>query len=425
MSFTTNSTTINNKSKSRFHLTVLGCSGGPLDNQTCGYLLKSSSILYSDLLSTSTYNRILCVDAGSGLSSVNEIILNELYNFLSKEPQSSPYYRLLNSYSCNPRRISEYTSCLIIPFGVKFSSGSSSYVKACQLLDLANKYLLTHPHLDHIAALIVNSAGFLKFGVVTTESNEESMAEQDYLLRQIFCNEFTIDALRKHIFNGIIWPNLECSKNGKLLNFEKLESYEQSSLGNFPKKSSTFRKINDDFEVVMFDSHHGIISDGSTSQLEGHTYPSSAFLLRLASAGTPSYLLIFGDLEPHSKQNSVVWSFVAPLIANQLLSGILVECSTTNKPSSTPLFGHLTPELLISELNLLADQVDAIQLSINPSKRRLEGLQVLITHIKEDCNIGDKVDPRWEILTQLKSLNKKYQLGCEFTVVFPGLTYEL
>lgn len=52
-------------------------------------------------------------------------------------------------------------------------------------------FCITHPHIDHIAGLVLNSAGL-------TPDNPKTIAGLPG----------TIEALKAHVFNGLIWPNL-------------------------------------------------------------------------------------------------------------------------------------------------------------------------------------------------------------------------
>ena len=72
-----------------FEITFLGASGGPLEGNTCSLLLKSTNMSYSELLELETdvdsnphtyktnSEEILCIDAGSGMGKLTEIIYQE------------------------------------------------------------------------------------------------------------------------------------------------------------------------------------------------------------------------------------------------------------------------------------------------------------------------------------------------------------
>lgn len=356
-----------------FHLTVLGSSGGPLDGKTCSYLLHTLDLSILDIVQRRIPGKLICVDAGVGLSAINEIILNERSMAKLGTPE------ILRSYS-DSLDLERYISCATSPFNAPHSG--LLYETALEVLNSISDYLITHPHLDHIAGLVINLAGLDH----TRTTN-------------VWGLDFTILALRQHIFNGVIWPNLLCAENG---NFVQLNSF-----GN---QKCEFG-LGEDFSVCAFSVNHGVVSDGLQRQLLACNYPSNSFLIR--SNVLSRSLLIFGDLET-SSLNKQIWDAIAPLVALGLLAAIVIECSTCNVPEDTPLFGHLTPKHLLAELAYLGGAVGGA--------RPLEGLQILVGHVKEN---GLGIEPRKTILAELQALEKSYSLGCVFSIALPGITYAL
>jgi 3',5'-cyclic-nucleotide phosphodiesterase len=87
-------------------------------------------------------------------------------------------------------------------------------------------------------------------------------------------------------------------------------------------------------------------------------YESSAFFIRHDPSGQE--FLFFGDVSPDSlaskPQTIAVWRAAAPKIPSTL-SAIFIECSWPSGRSDELLYGHLTPEHLVDELTVLAEQV--------------------------------------------------------------------
>jgi 3',5'-cyclic-nucleotide phosphodiesterase len=106
-------------------------------------------------------------------------------------------------------------------------------------------------------------------------------------------------------------------------------------------------------------------------------YLSTAFLVE----SRDSYIVYFGDTAPDclesKKRMEVVWNRIAPLMREKKLKGIFLECSYLDKPD-TELFGHLDAKHMMQELRHFASLVDP-----DDPKNALQGLTVLVTHIKD------------------------------------------
>lgn len=225
-------------------------------------------------------------------------------------------------------------------------------------------YLISHAHLDHIAGLILNS----------TADTEKPILGIDP----------TINFIRDHLFNWKIWPNFGSEgKNPRLNQYQ----YQRLQLNEKIHISGT------EFTVEPFLLSH---SD---------CCPSTAFLLEAFG----SYVLYFGDTSPDSleskKHIETIWKRVAPLIQQNKLRGIFLECSYSQE--ETQLFGHLNSKYMIEELNTLANFV-------NPTSpdTALMGLKIIVTHIKNAIVNG--ITATQSIQQELEMLNT---LGVQF--IFP------
>jgi cAMP phosphodiesterase len=101
-------------------------------------------------------------------------------------------------------------------------------------------------------------------------------------------------------------------------------------------------------------------------------YESSAFFVRHDRTGQE--FLFFGDVSPDSlvsasskPKNIAVWRAAASKIP-ATLSAIFIECSWPSGRPDELLYGHLSPEHLVDELAILAEQVVAARAAAAAAK---------------------------------------------------------
>lgn len=393
---------------------------------------------------------------------------------------------------------------------------------------LVDTYLITHPHLDHISGLVVNTAGL-----------------PGARPKKVAGLPSTIQALKTHIFNNVIWPNLSDENNGAgLITYLRLVEGGSPALGDGEGKG--YLEICDGLQVKTWSISHGHCIErhshrGSTSSVstrfgshdassiqtprrDFHSHhsapPRTSSLFPQVALGSPSFeqerycvydssayfiqdqnnhreVLIFGDVEPDSislsPRNLQIWQEAGPKIAAGNLRGIFIECSYDDSQSNDRLFGHLKPCFVIEELQVLAAEVEVARKmrSIDSKKRKrmsshegvprrkpsigdlqpedpvspktvkasfipetsnhiltpdtphlatptaeltlrelesfgpalepmrpLEGLKVVIIHVKDKLSDGPDVGD--VILAELLTYEKEAQLGCEFIISRPG-----
>ncbi|CAD1809346.1 cAMP phosphodiesterases class-II family protein [Candida parapsilosis] len=409
-----------------FEITFLGASGGPLEGNTCSLLLKSTNMSYSELLELETdvdsnphtyktnSEEILCIDAGSGMGKLTEIIYQE-----SKYHESA--CNLLNYYFDSESIDYYYHKGVkrIEPF-VNFNEYNTiTYAKL--LFHKLNNFLITHPHLDHVSSLVINSAGF-------TANNPP---------KQVYGSKYTIKSLQQHYFNGIVWPNMP---SFDILELTQLEFGETYTIGNytvrmFPlshgelnmiesKKAGRHSSITT-IPAGVNESHYTKSSTNrKSSDPDVHHYQSTSFLISRNDA----YLLVFGDFESDmvSKlhRNQRIWKHVAPLILQHQLKGVVLECSNARETDPNELYGHLTPKHVIYELKQLEREVKKLE---GGGESPLKGLNVIINHVKEPIlsNIREITDPRKRILTDLNKYNEEEGLRCHISIALSGTTIVL
>jgi cAMP phosphodiesterase len=216
-------------------------------------------------------------------------------------------------------------------------------------------YLISHPHLDHVAGLVLNSP--------------------DDSSKPIYGLPFCLEAIQENYFNWKVWPNFGNRGASPLLN--KYHYTVLSTEREIPlEQTSMF--------VRAFPLSHA------------NPYQSTAFLIRHAE----SYLLYVGDTGADAVEQSdklhVLWQAISPLVATGKLKGLFIEVSFTNARPYQLLFGHLTPRLLMNEMKILSQLCGG-----------LRDFPLVIMHIKPPAS-------REEIKRELEESN---ELGLRF--IFP------
>jgi cAMP phosphodiesterase len=219
-------------------------------------------------------------------------------------------------------------------------------------------YCISHSHLDHLAGLIINSP--------------------DDTAKNIYALAGCIDVFKSHYFTWKSWANF--ANEG-----------EAPAVGKYHYQVLTTGKEvpieNTDMQVTAYPLSHSNLT-------------STAFLVK----NKGSYLLYLGDTgadELEKSQNlKTLWQTVAPLIKNHQLKAIMIEVSFPNEQPDKSLFGHLTPRLLMKELNVLADY--------SGGANALKSFNIVITHLKPP------VDHISQIKVQLQAANS---LGLK--LIFP------
>lgn len=217
-------------------------------------------------------------------------------------------------------------------------------------------YLISHPHLDHVAGLVLSSP--------------------DDTPKPILALPATLGVLREHVFNWRLWPNFTSEGASPALSRYTLE----------PLVAGEARSIPDTpFRVTAFPLSHGATE-------------SSAFLLE---AGGRS-LLYLGDTGPDAVEKEgrlrALWTHVAPLVRARTLQAIFLESSFASDRPDAKLHGHLTPRWINEELGVLAALADPAA----PASA-LRELPVVVTHVKPTLDRGESARER--IARELRETN--------------------
>jgi len=193
-------------------------------------------------------------------------------------------------------------------------------------------YCISHPHLDHVAGLIINSP--------------------DDSTKNIYALPFCKEVLEEKYFSWKSWANFANEGEKPILNkyyYKVLTAGEETSLENTSM-----------FVTAFYLSH-------------SNPYQSTAFLLRQSD----KYMLYLGDTgadtTEHAGNLQQLWYHIAPLIKEKKLKAIFIEVSFSNEQPDKLLFGHLTPRLLMQEINVLSGLT---------GNKALSNFPVIITHEK-------------------------------------------
>ena len=388
-----------------------GPSGGPREDNVTGLLVRAPQSEWRK-------GSLIAVDAGAHLAPIIHLLKREMP--ISSEKVAEPGHTQILEDG---------------PFaGVKFPHISAKANALYVFRELLHSVLITHPHLDHLSAIAINTPA-LEFG-------REAKA--------IVALPSTIDAIKGHIFNDAIWPNLsdeghgvgfityrrlieggnprlgsgesrgyisvcdglttkcwgvshgKCHRRNHSISHQRGESFGWAQNDyNFPSRRMS--RISDHGYFAAEQMHNAgayppagasAVTPGQHARDPGsavgsdHMFEpvsSSAFFIRNDITGQE--VLIFGDIEPDTvsmyPRNHVVWEDAASKIAIDKLKGIFIECSYDDSTRDADLYGHLCPRHLVAELTFLAKCVI--------SARKQKKLEMQIANGEAMQTLGEEV----------------------------------
>ncbi|MFN0197358.1 MAG: MBL fold metallo-hydrolase [Planctomycetaceae bacterium] len=179
--------------------------------------------------------------------------------------------------------------------------------------------LLTHAHQDHIASLPI-------FLDIVHRPESECVT--------IYGNEHTLQALRRHIFNDHIWPNLErLSIAGRpFVRFEQVD----------PQRSFT------------------IASHRITPVALNHTIPTVGYIVQETTAAS-SAIAVISDTGPTDE----IWKRLKRI---RNLKAVLLEASFPDSLAElATITGHLTPSTFEREVAKLLPGVRVLAVHLKPA----------------------------------------------------------
>ncbi|KAK4201871.1 putative 3',5'-cyclic-nucleotide phosphodiesterase [Triangularia verruculosa] len=374
------------------HVIVLGSGGGPFENNVTSFLVRSVSSKWGK-------SSVVAFDAGVHLGAIAKILEDT-------QPASLTQESLPHTLTTGPFA------------GLQINNVNSKANALDIVQDLIETYVISHPHLDHIAGLVINTAGMRR-------------------PKRLAGLPVTIEGFKKHIFNNIIWPNLSDENNGHgLITYMRLVEGGSPALGEGDTRG--YLEIGDGLAIKVFSVSHGHCVEkhshrGSTTSIRHGSFDASSlgpasFDLRGSMSGrrspsrsiahlnhpgtsislppfiqlqqqeraqsvapgrasslsdrlpmeesycvydssayffqhveTGREILMFGDVEPDSEsltpRNLFVWQIAAPKIAAGKLTAIFIECSYDNSVTRDRLYGHLAPRYMAEEMTALAKEV--------------------------------------------------------------------
>ena len=262
----------------------------------------------------------------------------------------------LSSYMLAPIHSDNYV-CLdagTLNFGIQqaVKNGTLKGFAGIILKNNVKGYLISHPHLDHVAGLIINSP--------------------DDSPKNIYALPFCIDVLKSNYFTWKNWANF--ANEGEQ---PTLKKYHYTTLDTVNETALE----NTEMSVKPFLLSHS------------KPYQSTAFLIRYQG----DYLLYLGDTGAdeieHAENLYRLWQSVAPLISSNKLKAIFIETSFPDEQPAKQLFGHLTPSLLMKEMEVLGKMTDA---------KSIQQVSIVITHMKPSAeHVEEKIRQELEMQNKL------------------------
>lgn len=198
--------------------------------------------------------------------------------------------------------VSHFSTCFILDDTFAIDAGALTSRLTLAQLERIEHVLLTHSHFDHVKDLPMVSDLF---------------AVRPGLSLKVHANRLCIRALKRHVFNDVMWPDFTTIPHAKkpVVDLRPFALESQFRIGPYQVRS------------IPVD----------------HPVPCSGFLIASGNAS----IGISGDTGPTRR----IWKVFR---AARNLKAILVECSFPNELQHlADVSGHLTPQSLLVELEKL------------------------------------------------------------------------
>jgi 3',5'-cyclic-nucleotide phosphodiesterase len=209
------------------------------------------------------------------------------------------------------------TTSLMVDSDILLDAGTGVTTLGLDELSQIRHIFITHSHLDHVAglALLLDAVQVNKSGAIT-----------------VYATQKIIDALKKHLFNWILWPD--------------------------------FTTIPNEHAPAM---RWQALDYGATIELDGrritplavnHTAGSAAYWVRTAGGG----FLFTGDMG----STPALWEHVA---REKPLSQVIVDCSFTNADRTlADMSLHFCPETLCADIRALPRDIEFLIYHLKPGQ---------------------------------------------------------
>lgn len=212
------------------------------------------------------------------------------------------------------------TTSFLVDHDVLVDAGTGVGDLPLEALAQIDHILISHSHLDHVLAI-----GLLADSVMRLRAAQGGGPIQVHALPQ------TLDALRTHIFNGVIWPD-----------FTRLPQADKPVL--------QLRPIVLGEQLVLGGKHFEVLS-------ASHTVPAVGFALQ----GANGWWVYTGDTGP----NPALWARLSSMKVEHLV----IETAFSNDECAlAQLSQHLCPKQLGHELAQLGGSVDVHITHIKPGE---------------------------------------------------------
>ncbi|OWQ88475.1 3',5'-cyclic-nucleotide phosphodiesterase [Roseateles aquatilis] len=215
------------------------------------------------------------------------------------------------------------TTSFLLDDDVLIDAGSGVAELTVEAMAQVDHILVTHSHLDHVMSI-----GLLADTVQRRRAQAGRPAVQVHALPE------TLQALRQHIFNGVIWPD-----------FTRLPSAERPALSFHP------------FAV----GQRLVLGRGRRVEVlsAAHTVPAVGFAV---DGGEDGHWVFTGDTGP----NPALWQRLSEI----KLAHLVIECAFGDDECELAgISKHLCPTTLGQELVKLPDAIDVHITHIKPGER--------------------------------------------------------
>ncbi|KAL7266828.1 3',5'-cyclic-nucleotide phosphodiesterase pde1, partial [Rhizina undulata] len=330
-----------------FQVIVLGSGGGPSEGNVSGYLIRSTATAWAK-------GSLLAVDAGTHLAGMIRIL--EEHQLLSSSLSDG-----LITVARPPPLDAVGSIDRPFPFaGANLPHKTPRANAAYIIRELVSAYLITHPHLDHISGFVINTPAF------------------DHIRnpKRLAALPSTIQAIKTHIFNDVIWPNLSDEDAGVgFVTYMRLPECAEEYVEVCHGLSVQAWPVSHG-HCMRTHSHRGRGSTPGPSSISGEferspggtlrkicVYDSAVFFIKDDSTGRE--VMMWGDVEPDSislsPRNHPAWNQAAIKFHAGVLNTIFIECSYDSCQPDDALYGHLSPPHLLDELGEMAKRVVALR----------------------------------------------------------------
>lgn len=265
--------------KPALQVVCLGASGGPSEENVTAFLVRSLATEWAK-------GSLLAVDAGSHLAPITRIIEKDFA--LTKQRADADERREaakgtetpglshdLANTSLSPTQETEADTesseaeetpkpepmyMTYGPFaGMKLPHASGRANSLHLLQTYISTYLITHPHLDHISGFAINTAAF------HATSKPKTLAALPG----------TVDAIKRHIFNDVIWPNLSDEDGGVgFVTFQRLKEGGDPMVGEGDGRG--YIDVCDGLGAKAFKVSHGVCTKSPPAHQHRGSVPNIA-----------------------------------------------------------------------------------------------------------------------------------------------------